>query len=131
LALSVCSYSQRSYTIKDVKIAKAPLRKIITGAESLEKNTSGTDKLKSSSSVKGTDIVTIIDIGQAPNAYGYGYAGGQRSLVWANDDLNAVTNIHSDTAGNLAYDLSLNNGQTFENNIIIYECQSKNNAANL
>ncbi|MCK4406204.1 MAG: T9SS type A sorting domain-containing protein [Bacteroidales bacterium] len=129
LALSVCSYSQRSYTIKDVKIAKAPLRKIITGAESLEKNTSGTDKLKSSSSVKGTDIVTIIDIGQAPNAYGYGYAGGQRSLVWANDDLNAVTNIHSDTAGNLAYDLSLNNGQTFENNIIIYECQSKNNAA--
>nr|NQU93833.1 hypothetical protein [Bacteroidota bacterium] len=129
LALSVCSYSQRSYIIKDVKTAKAPSRKIIKGAESLKKNTQATDEIKSSSSVNGNFIVTIIDIGQAPNAYGYGYAGGQRSLVWANDDLNAVTNIHSDTTGNLAYDLSLNNGQTFENNIIIYECQSKNNAA--
>jgi len=129
LALSVCSYSQRSYTIKDVKTAKAPLRNIIKGTKSLEKNTSGNDELKSSSSVNENFIVTIIDIGQATNAYSYGYAGGQRSLVWANDDLNAVTNIHKDTAGNLAYDLSLNNGQTFENNIIIYECQSKNNAA--
>ncbi|MCK4289044.1 MAG: hypothetical protein KAW86_07560, partial [Bacteroidales bacterium] len=44
---------------------------------------------------------------------------------WANDDLNAVTNIHRETAatysGNLAYDLSLDNGQTFENNVRIYE----------
>jgi len=93
--------------------------------ETFKKAPSVTDALNSSSSVKGTDIVTIIDIGQSANAYGYGYAGGQKSLVWANDDLNAVTNIHRETAatytGNLAYDLSLDNGQVFENNIRIYE----------
>jgi hypothetical protein len=124
-ALSVCSYSQRSYTIKDIKTAQAPLRKIITGTESFEKAPAFTKTLDSSSPVKGTDIVTIINLGQGTRNYSYGFYDGPRSTVWANDDLNAITNIHRETdstySGNLAYDLSLDNGQTFENNIRIYE----------
>ena len=125
LAIGLCSFAQKTYTLKNVKSEKAPSQMKIADMETFKKAPSVTDALNSSSSVKGTDIVTIIDLGQSANAYGYGYAGGQKSLVWANDDLNAVTNIHRETAatysGNLAYDLSLDNGQTFENNIRAYE----------
>ncbi len=125
LALSVCSYSQRSYTIKDIKTAQAPSQKIIVNTESFEKTPAFTKTLDSSSPLKGTDIVTIINLGQGTRNYSYGLYDGPRSTVWANDDLNAVTNIHRETdstySGNLAYDLSLDNGQTFENNIRIYE----------
>ena len=69
------------------------------------------------------NIVDIIPIGTSANAYGYGYAGGQRTMVWADDDLGAIINIHrmgpgsnpSALSGCLAMDLGTNRGQTSAN----------------
>ncbi|MCF8302459.1 MAG: T9SS type A sorting domain-containing protein [Bacteroidales bacterium] len=74
---------------------------------------------------KGAQQLNIFAIGQSANAYSYGYGGGQKTILWVDDHLNAVTNTHRMTSetysGNLAMDLSLDMGQTFENNIMVYE----------
>lgn len=74
---------------------------------------------------KSTNLLNIFAIGSAANAYSYGYAGGQKTILWVDDHLNAVTNTHRMTSetysGNLAMDLSLDGGATFENNIMVYE----------
>ncbi|MFH1936199.1 MAG: T9SS type A sorting domain-containing protein, partial [Bacteroidota bacterium] len=65
----------------------------------------------------GVDVVSVITIGTAANAYGYGYAGGQKTLVWADPLLGAVTNFHRmgpgttppGLSGYLSYDLGVNN----------------------
>jgi hypothetical protein len=70
---------------------------------------------------KNADFVTIVNIGTSANAYGYGYAGGQKSLVNGNTDLNMVTNFHrmggaldpGGYSGDLGYDISLDGGMTW------------------
>jgi hypothetical protein len=77
-----------------------------------------------------TDVVSIIDIGSSANAYGYGYAGGQKSLLSVNQDLNMVTNFHrmggdldpGGYSGDLGYDVSIDGGLTFNTMIEIYVC---------
>jgi len=74
---------------------------------------------------KNTDFVTIIS---AANAYGYGYAGGQKSLVNTNNTLNMVTNFHrmggaldpGGYSGDLGYDVSVDGGMTFTNMVECY-----------
>ena len=64
----------------------------------------------------GKDVVTIITIGTSANAYGYGYAGGQKTMVWADNDLGAVINFHRmgpgttppSLSGYLGFDLGVN-----------------------
>jgi hypothetical protein len=66
------------------------------------------------------NIVTILDIGTAANGLGYGYGGGQKTMVWADDNLKAVVNIHRmgpgttppSLSGYLAGDLGTNYGAT-------------------
>jgi len=66
----------------------------------------------------GVDVVNVITIGTSANAYGYGYAGGQKTLVWADPYLGAVTNFHRmgpgstppSFSGYLSYDLGVNYG---------------------
>jgi len=74
---------------------------------------------------KGTRDLTIFAIGEAANAYGYGYAGGQKTILWVNNDLNCFINLHRETAatysGNLAIDITLDRGDSFENNVRLYE----------
>lgn len=68
----------------------------------------------------GVDVVSVITIGTAANAYGYGYAGGQKTLVWADPLLGAVTNFHRmgpgstppSFSGYLGFDLGVNNAMT-------------------
>jgi hypothetical protein len=70
---------------------------------------------------RNTDIVTVIDIGTSANAYGYGYAGGQKNLVHAEPGLNIVSNFHrmggdldvGGYSGDLGYDISLDGGMTW------------------
>ena len=77
---------------------------------------------------RDVNIVSIIDIGTSANAYGYGYAGGQKSLVWADPDLNIVTNFHrmggtldpDGYSGDLGYDISFDGGLTWTNQIECY-----------
>jgi len=78
----------------------------------------------------GRDVnyVTIIDIGTSANAYAYGYGGGQKSLVWADQDLNVVTNFHrmggdldpTGYSGDMGYDISTDGGMTWTNMVECY-----------
>ena len=77
---------------------------------------------------KGTDVVSIVDIGTSANAYSYGYNGGQKNIVAVNNDLNTVTNFHrmggnldpGGYSGDLGYDVSFDGGMTFTNMIECY-----------
>lgn len=72
----------------------------------------------SSVNYKATNAINIIGIGTSANAYSYGFAGGQRSIVCTNDELGVVTNIHrmggvldpEGYSGDLGYDFSTNWG---------------------
>ena len=83
---------------------------------------------------RDVNIVTIIPIGTSANAYGYGYAGGQKSLVWVDPVLNTVTNFHrmggaedpGGYSGDLGYDISTDGGQSFTNMVECY--RATNNA---
>nr|NQU92091.1 T9SS type A sorting domain-containing protein [Bacteroidota bacterium] len=78
-------------------------------------------------STKGTDFITIIPIGDAANSYSYGYNNGASTIVWADNVLNTVVNTHRMTvppnSGNLAIDISMDGGLTWEVNREIYSVQ--------
>jgi len=77
---------------------------------------------------KNTDFVNILSIGSSANAYGNGYAGGQKALVWVNDEINTVTYFHrmggtldpGGYSGDLGYDISTDGGMTFTNMNEVY-----------
>jgi hypothetical protein len=82
-------------------------------------------------SIKGSreiNFVSIISIGTSVNAYSYGYGGGQKSILYANNDINTVTHIHrmggaldpGGYSGDLGVDVSTNGGLTFTNMHEIY-----------
>jgi hypothetical protein len=77
------------------------------------------------------NIATILTIGTSANGLGYGYGGGQKTMVWADDNLGAVVNIHRmgpgstppSFSGYLAGDLGTNHGATaadWQNNRQLY-----------
>ena len=74
------------------------------------------------------DIVTIIPLGTVANAYGWGYAGGQESLIPLNQDLNTIAVIHrmggeddpGGYSGDMAYDVSFDGGMTWTTQIEFY-----------
>jgi hypothetical protein len=76
-------------------------------------------------SVQQPNAVTIIDLGQSANAYGF--YGGNRTYIWADNDVNAVSFVHRMVADGgygghrIAYDISQNGGESWKNNIRIYE----------
>ncbi len=61
---------------------------------------------------------SIISIGTSGNAYGYGYGGGQRSMISYSKDLNTLINMHrmgglldpGGYSGDLGYDVSYDGG---------------------
>ena len=77
---------------------------------------------------RNTNIVTVIDIGTAANPYGWGYAGGQQSLVNVNHALNSVTVVHrmggeldpGGYSGDLGFDVSFDGGETFDVQLEFY-----------
>lgn len=77
-----------------------------------------------------TQIVTIVDIGSSANIYTYGYLNGNATYVWYNEDLNAVSNLHrmggavgppGQYSGDLSYDISFDGGNSWTNQIKVYE----------
>ncbi len=70
------------------------------------------------SGTKSTNIVNVITIGTSANANGYGYDGGQKTMVWADNELNAVINVHRmgpgttppSFSGYIGIDLGVNRG---------------------
>ncbi len=76
------------------------------------------------------NVITIIEIGSSANAFGYGLSNGNATFVWADDDLHTVANTHrmggdvgppGQYSGDLAYDISTDQGITWTNQIKIYE----------
>jgi len=79
---------------------------------------------------RNTNIVTVIDIGTSANAWSYASnnVGNQKSLVWADPELNIVTNFHrgggvldpDGYSGDYAYDISFDGGNTWTNQVECY-----------
>lgn len=77
---------------------------------------------------RDVNFVTIVNIGTSANAYGYGYGGGQKSIVWADNDLNTITHFHRQGgtldpggySGDLSYDISTDGGMTWTNMVECY-----------
>ncbi len=131
LGISLLATAQRSVQLKNNLRQHGAVEKMMVGIE----------PLKSSSVVhaqqadipflpadRNTNVVSIIDIGTSANAYSYGYAGGQKAIVWADPNLNVVTNFHrmggaldaGGYSGDLGYDISTDGGNTFTNMVEIY-----------
>ena len=112
MAIAVAGFSQQSYQLKNLKTNKLEKTEL-SGDPVVSYGPKVGSATQSSSSIKGTDIVTIINLGQAANAYSYGYGGGQRCILWANQDLNAIAHVHRQKgtpppnySGNLELDVS-------------------------
>ena len=77
---------------------------------------------------KSTDVVSIIPIGTSVNGYSYGYGGGQKSILAANNDLNTITHVHrmggtldpGGYSGDLGYDISTDGGITWTSMVEFY-----------
>ncbi|MBK9290097.1 MAG: T9SS type A sorting domain-containing protein [Bacteroidetes bacterium] len=122
--------AQKAYTFKQPFPEHKAVQKMMVGIEPVKEGNMAqprpVDLTPFMPQYKNTNVVTVIDLGTSANAYGYGYAGGQKSLVAAVPELNIVTNFHrlggaaGGTGNQLGYDISLNGGQTFTNQIQIY-----------
>jgi hypothetical protein len=74
------------------------------------------------------NFVTVVSIGTSANAYSYGYAGGQKSILYANNDINTVSHFHRQGgvldpggySGDLSYDVSFDGGMTWTNQVECY-----------
>jgi hypothetical protein len=107
------------------KVAYAPQQSAATGQEY---------QIQRPEVYKSTDVVSIINIGTSANAYSYGYAGGQKSILAANNDINTVTHFHrmggeldpGGYSGDLGYDISTDGGMTWTNMV---ECYTATNNA--
>jgi len=70
--------------------------------------------------LKGRYIPNVIPIGTSANARTYGYHGGQKTMVWADDNLKTIINVHrmgpgttpNGLSGYLAVDMGTNGAQT-------------------
>jgi len=77
---------------------------------------------------RDVNFVTVVSIGTSSNAYSYGYAGGQKSMLYSNNDINTVTHIHRQGgtldpggySGDLGVDISTDGGMTWTNMNEIY-----------
>ncbi len=122
--------AQKAYTFKQVFPECKAIERMMPGIEPAKQATVTQQKPMDFTPFippyKGTNVVTVIDLGTSANAYGYGYAGGQKSLVAAVPELNIVTNFHrlggaaGGTGNQLGYDISLDGGLNFTNQIQAY-----------
>ena len=68
--------------------------------------------------------LSFIPISSAPDALNYGFAGGQRTILWADDNLKTIVNIHTvDSVNNpylLGIDVSFDGGETFQSDIPVF-----------
>jgi hypothetical protein len=92
------------------------------------------NKIQRPAVYKSTDAVSIIPIGTSVNGFSYGYGGGQKSILAANNDINTVTHLHrmggtldpGGYSGDLGYDVSTDGGLTWTNMV---ECYTATNNA--
>jgi hypothetical protein len=129
LAISFAGYSQKKLVYKsDLKSDKVR-GMVSTDAVPVKAEPMTTSVATPPVNIKntrGVNYVNVVNIGTAAN--GYGYAAGHRSMVWADNDLNTVTNFHrmggtldvGGYSGDLGYDISVDGGMTWTNMVECY-----------
>ena len=122
------SFAQQQQ-IKETIPTKKPVTNQKTGLVKGVKDLSGAagteHRVTRGATQKSSRDLTIKSIGNSANAYSYGYAGGQATILWVDDNINTVSHVHRMTSetysGNLAMDISTDGGENFDNNVMIYE----------
>ncbi len=137
LTIAFSGYSQKKPVLKgDVKSHSA-IKTDRIGWEPVKTKPITTSTVTAPASLKNTrdvNFVTIVNIGTSANAYSYGYAGGQKSILYANNDINTVSHFHRQGgsldvggySGDLSYDVSFDGGMTWTNQVECY--RAVNNA---
>ncbi len=131
LTIAFSGYSQQKPVLKgDVKSASA-IKADRIGWEPVKTKPITTSTVNTPANYKNTgdvNFVTVVSIGTASNAYSYGYAGGQKSMLYANNDINTISHFHrmggtldpGGYSGDLGYDVSIDGGMTWTNQIECY-----------
>jgi hypothetical protein len=131
LTIAFSGYSQQKPVLKgDVKSASA-IKSDRIGWEPVKTKPITTSTVTTPAIYKNTrdvNFVTVVSIGTAANAYTYGYAGGQKAILTANNDINTITHFHrmggtldpGGYSGDLGYDISTDGGMTWTNMIECY-----------
>lgn len=125
IAMGVSLVAQQTYELKSNVKQNTKVEKPLIGIEPVKSPVLTKSRYESpqipAPTDRNTDIVTVIDIGTAANPYGWGYAGGQQSLIHVDHDLNSVTVVHRQGgeldpggySGDLSLDVSIDGGMTW------------------
>lgn len=131
LTIALGGYSQQKPVLKgDVKSLSA-IKSDRIGWEPVKTKPITTSTINTPATYKNNrdvNFVTVINIGTSVNAYSYGYAGGQKSILYANNDINTITHFHrmggtldpGGYSGDLGIDISTDGGMTWSNMNEIY-----------
>lgn len=133
LALVICTggFAQQKPVLKGNPKSFKAITANRVGIEPVKTKPITTSTVNTPANFKNTgdvNFVTVVSIGTAVNAYSYGYAGGQKSILYANNDINTVTHIHrmggvldpGGYSGDLGIDISIDGGMTWSNQNEIY-----------
>jgi hypothetical protein len=137
LTIAFSGYSQQKPVIKGDIGSLSAIKADRIGWEAVKTKPVTTSTVTVPASLKNTrdvNFVSIISIGTSTNAYSYGYAGGQKAIIAANNDINTVSHFHrmggvldpGGYSGDLGYDVSFDGGLTWTNQIECYK--ATNNA---
>lgn len=145
LSFGLFAYSQKTYKLRPgvqvMKVESAQPQKI--GLDLENKNQMAKpvqDPQHVNYPTRETEDITIVDIGSSANIFTYGYSNGTATYVWYNKDLNAVTNFHrmggpvgpvEQYSGDLAYDISMDGGMTWTNQVKVYTSNISGGTYNL
>ncbi len=125
--LGIMAYAQNAPQVRDgLKTHSATIENMV-GVEPLKAATPSPAAVPTPN-FRAPNAISVMDIGTSGNAYGFGYGGGQKTIVYYNGDLNTITNIHRmggelDPAGyngDLGYDVSYDGGMTWTNMVEAY-----------
>jgi hypothetical protein len=131
LTIALGGYSQQKPVLKgDVKSNSAISPERI-GWEPVKTKPITTNTTNVPASLKNTrdvNFVTIVNLGTSTNAYSYGYGGGQKSMLYANNDINTISHFHrmggtldpGGYSGDLGVDISTDGGMTWSTMNEIY-----------
>lgn len=128
--LSVSVIAQGLHIKKGISTAKRITEKMVAIEP---ENTMGVSTVTPTpSNTKATNIVNVITLGTSANAYGYGYNGGQKTMVWADDALGIIANLHRmgpgttppSLSGYLAVDKGVNQGMAASDWTLNYQIAS-------
>ena len=132
LGLPVSGFSQKSHPPKRHSCGVPARPSVITESFSDHLASPVVVPLPIKPSVPGS--VSVLSLGTSANGLGWGYAGGQRTHIWADDDLKTIALIHRMGPGSsppnlsdyLAVDKGINMGQSQSDWILNWQIYASN-----